>query len=168
MSSVRIKFEFDNGQTELGEFDGESGLIQRITDYADELTCDVNEDREEDADEVCLDDWTVESFDTDWTDMSVPDDFADLDEWGEYCEKVDEYGEAYVLRYHDVCSCDMDDEYAGVWGSFEDFAENFFDDCMECPDGLRNYIDMELWSRDLSYDYSAYEGSEGTHVFRNC
>lgn len=57
----------------------------------------------------------------------------------------------------------FDETYCGSgFGDFEDYAEQVFDDVEECPPGLRGYIDMESYARDLEQDYIFANG----HVFR--
>lgn len=61
------------------------------------------------------------------------------------------------------------DAYSGCWDTFQDFAENMFDDTMSVPDHLAPYIDYEKFARDLQYDYwTATDTTDYTvHVFRN-
>ena len=167
MSSVRIKFEFSDGSAETEDFEGCDGVLGDVEIRAEEMACDKNMEIEEDGDEVECDGWSVYgTLDTDYPDEADCTEFDDLDEWGRYCDNVDQHGEAYVLRYADVGEYGHDDDYVGCYGCFQEYAEELFDDCMDCPDNLRQYICMESWAKDLSYDYSEYEGSEGVHVFR--
>lgn len=169
MATVTIEFSFSDGSTDQNEFDADGLLVAAITEYADDAVSDLNADLEDDADEIECTGWEVVDHDTDYADQQGPDDFKDLDAWGEYCEDCSRHGtNAYCLRYADVGEHDFDDEYNGCHGSFTEFAEQFFDDCMDCPDSLRCYIDYDKFARDLEYDYTTYEDSEGTHVFRNC
>jgi antirestriction protein len=49
------------------------------------------------------------------------------------------------------------DSFVGFYDSETDFAEQIFNDCEECPDRLRPYIDIELYARDLFYNYEYCE-----------
>lgn len=181
MATVEIKFEFTNGlevREDCEEFDAERGVLARIDEYADEFVSDLNAEQEENDD--CLDEWEctgweVESFETEYEDQEGPDDFANLDEWGEYCEEADSAdsmayrygGDAFVARHADVGSCDIDD-FVGSYGSFEEYAETYVDDCLDIPDSMRCYFDIEKFASDLEMDHSVYDGGEGVLIFRDC
>lgn len=174
MATVSINFEWSNGESESNEFEATGCLIGAITEYRDDRLSELNadlSDLDDESDEIECEGYDIEDWDGDYSSQEGPDDFGgidDLDEWAEYCEQVDQHGEAYCLRRADIGDgFDFDDEYNGCWSSVEEFAENFFDDCMECPDSLRSYIDYESFARDLMMDYSEYDGSEGVHVFRS-
>jgi antirestriction protein len=49
------------------------------------------------------------------------------------------------------------DNFIGFYDSETDFAEQIFNDCEECPDHLEPYIDIELYARDLFYNYEYCE-----------
>ena len=57
------------------------------------------------------------------------------------------------------------ENYYGSYDSDEDFAESFLNEIGAIPENLPNYvyIDWELTSRDLMFDFS----SSGNHYFRN-
>ena len=168
MATITIDFEFSNGESDSHEFDATGGLVADITSYRDDRLEELNEDREEDDEEIECEGYEVSDTDLDHACQEDWTAFDDLDEFADYCDLVDQYGEAYCLRRDDCGDgFDFDDEYNGCWSSFEEFAENFFDDCMECPDSLKSYIDYEKFASELSYDYTEYEGYEGVHVFRS-
>lgn len=59
----------------------------------------------------------------------------------------------------------FEDAYAGEWGSDEDFAEEYIESTgllSDVPDALRNYFDLEAFSRDLMMDHS----ESGGYYFR--
>jgi len=170
MSDVYIDFTFIKGEetcTEQQDFEGTSGVLGYVTDYAEEWCEERNDDLEDDEFEWECEEWTISSTDTEHTEEADAEDFGDLDEWGDYCDLVAEHGEAYCMRYADVGEHDFDDEYSGCWSSEEEFAEHLFDECTDCPSHLRSYIDMESYARDVMMDYSSYEGYEGFHIFRS-
>jgi len=59
----------------------------------------------------------------------------------------------------------FEESYQGKWDSFEQYAEQWFDDVYlhDVPDHIRYYIDYEKFARDLEMDY-AYIGG---YVFRD-
>lgn len=67
-----------------------------------------------------------------------------------------------VLEYHE-------NHYHGCANSFDEFAQNFFDDIYghEVPEHLQHYIDYEAFARDLSYDYFEIWFDGECHVWRN-
>lgn len=175
MATVKINFEFSNGCDSIddcAEFDADGLLIAAITEYADDRASELNDDLadvdedNEDAGEWECTGWEVEDWESDLADLQGPEDFKDLDEWGDYADVAERYGNAYCLRYADVGEHDFDDEYNGCWDSFEDFARNFIDDCYDLDGPLASYFDYERFASDLEMDYSTYEDSEGVHVFR--
>ena len=93
----------------------------------------------------------------------------EIGELAEFAEQVEELGEGFELRYLDLCGdftpAQFHDQYSGCWNSFQEFAEEMFDSCYSIPDNIAGYIDYEAFARDLRFDYSEYDGSEGTHVF---
>ena len=62
-----------------------------------------------------------------------------------------------------------DDNYAGQWDSFQDYAENYADDVgllAGMGETLRHYFDYEAFSRDLAHDY--YHDDTTGHTWRSC
>ncbi len=169
MASITISFNFSDESSTTEDFDADSGLLTTIADFGVETAESLTEDLADEEGcevEIEFEGWEVESTDLDHSDQQDHDDFTDLDAWGEYCEEVDKHGEAYCLRYADIGDHDFEDEYNGCWGSEEEFAEHFVDDCMEVPSSMAMYFDYEKFARDLMMDYSSYDGSEGCHIFR--
>ncbi|MGP5655564.1 antirestriction protein ArdA [Candidatus Corynebacterium faecigallinarum] len=61
------------------------------------------------------------------------------------------------------------DRYCGHWAEFSDYAGRLALDTAvfeDVPDHLAAYIDMERWTRDLSYDYVTEPAGDGVYVFR--
>lgn len=86
----------------------------------------------------------------------------------EYCELCDDYGVSAVedfLEWYSPEDLDnMNDAYAGVYDSREDFAREIVSDCYDIENIMGNlacYFDYEAFARDLFMgDY--YFGSHGT------
>lgn len=58
---------------------------------------------------------------------------------------------------------EFEDRFQGVHDTFEEFAENLFDELYlhTVPDNVKNYIDYEKFARDLSYDYTEISTGDG-------
>lgn len=55
------------------------------------------------------------------------------------------------------------DEYVGYYDDIKVFVEEIFNaEYPDCPEGLRFYIDIDLYERDLMYDYFEIDG----HIFK--
>lgn len=76
---------------------------------------------------------------------------------------VDGDGLSDVGEFHEA--------YCGEFSSFQDYAEDLFDNCGyadEIPEHLRSYIDMDRWASDLELEYSAENAENGSvFVFRS-
>jgi antirestriction protein len=172
MATVTVEFTFSDGFATEEDFEGNSSVRSEIEDRAEELVEERNDGFEADDDCVDLDGWCVVGSDcSDYTGQKDWDDFGDeanLDEWGEYSENVDEHGEAFVLRYDDVDDCVGRyglDGYHGCWSSEEEYAQSFYEDCNGRDGQMDFYIDWERYARDLLMDFSVYEGDDGYHIF---
>ena len=160
---LRLDLKCDDGsddgcyQSEFADFEVDNYLEAAIDDWL----CDYNAESEFEWE---IDYRFVEEYDTDYDD---PDNFSDLDEYGEYIEKCEEHGEAYQLRYADIGDHCFEDSYEGCWSSEEEFVQNLYEETGGIPDNLWCYIDWEHLARDVLMDYSCYEGVEGTHIFRD-
>lgn len=168
VNALEIRFNFsrdDQVSDCTEEFDIFSSTLEDdINDRAEELLDDLNEDS---GVEWKFDGFEVESYDGDCAD---PNDFDNLNEYGEYVGNVELHGEAYVMRYEDIGEHDFDDSFAGTFDSPGDWAEEFVSDCYDLrhlPDFLKSNINWENVADDLRMDYSEYEGSEGYHYFRD-
>ena len=167
MATIEIKFNFSRGgetHSECADFEVDSLLESTLTDHADEALEALNDNDEGNEGEWDFDEWEVECYDDDFAD---PGDFTDLDDYGAYVELCEKHGEGYRLRYNDVGEHNFEDQYNGCWDSEEAFGEHLIDECYDIPDFLKSYVDYEKWTRDLMMDYSSYEGSDGTHIFRD-
>lgn len=75
-------------------------------------------------------------------------------EYMEACERrPQEAVDAYIEEFHPsnaeaFDANQFDDRYIGET-SIRDYAEEFFDECEECPEHLREYIDMDAYARDM-------------------
>ena len=85
------------------------------------------------------------------------------------CEsRPQEAVDAYIEEFH-PCNAEafdadqFDDRYIGET-SLRDYAEEIFDECEECPEHLRAYIDMDAYARDLEIS-GAYAERNG-YLFR--
>ena len=170
---IEVTFKFSRDGSDPHEvqesFDCvDSSLQTVIDDRAEELAEELNDDLdddERDAAEWEFDEYEVDDFDGDFAD---PADFSDLDDYGEYCEKVSNHGVAYHLRYEDVGDHDFEDEYNGEWDSAEDFVRNLVEDCYDLDIPSFVAVDWEQTARDVMMDYSEYEDDNGmVHIFRS-
>lgn len=175
MATITMKFEFSNGleaHEETMGFLAKYGMERTISDYADNFVSDLNAEQVEE--EWKFTDSSIDYYDTEYKDQKGPDQFDGLDEWGQYCEDADSAdshayrygGDAFVARYNDTGDCDIDD-FVGTYHSFEQYAAEYADDCMDIPDHLRDYFDYATYANDLRWDYSIYPGGEGVLIFRD-
>ena len=76
-------------------------------------------------------------------------------------ELITYYGDLETVRKA------LDDDYAGVYKSLAEFAEELTEQTTQIPDSLQYYIDYERMARDLAVnDILAIElGFEEVHVF---
>lgn len=170
MATITLDFNFSRdssdgaSHSDNADFDVETGMVSDVDDKADELLDALNTDLADGEEEWVFDEFIVGDYDDDYAD---PDGFSDLDEYAEYIEQCEEHGEAYVLRYADIGEHDFNDGYNGCWSSAEEFVQNMIEDCYDIPGFLKNYIDWESYASDVMMDYSEYDGSDGTHIFRD-
>lgn len=90
------------------------------------------------------------------------------DEVWDYIDACNDYGQdavdAYISSFGSWDKNSFEDRYCGSgYREFVDYAEEWFDECFECPDNLRGYIDMDAFARDMEMDYTFVDG----YVFRN-
>lgn len=170
VDSIDIIFNFSNGNGDSAHHDetfdpADSSLLSVVEEHRDEWLDELNDGCE---DEWVFDSWDVDNYDSDWSD---PGEFSTLDDYGEYCENVEKFGEAFHLRYDDVGEItgrDFEDAYNGCWDSFQEYVENYVDDCMEVPDSMKSYFDYEKFANDLQDDFNVYDGADGVHIFQDC
>ena len=154
MVSVSILFYFDcndSYETMYHVFEVSTSIMEDIDDFIKEC--------EEEHEGYEFGELMVSAYDPEYGD---PEEFDSLLEYAEYVENVEEYGEAYSLRYEDVGECDME-QYAGCYEELEDYGKEVY----EVPNELFNYIDWESLTEDLLTDYSTYDGNDGIHIFRD-
>ena len=164
MATVTIHFDFSDNSDDSEDFTPTGSVLADIADYAD--TAAEERGEEYDSDVTC-DGWEVWETDLDYDEQADWNDFDDLDAWGEYCEDVDSHGEAYVLRYADIGEHNFEDGYEGCFSSAEEYAQDLCEQCGDIPSHLSFYIDWPKYTSDLMMDCSEYDGSEGTHIFRD-
>ena len=65
---------------------------------------------------------------------------------------------------------DFEERYQGHWDDFREYAEQLADDIgllADVPEEIARYFDWQAWTRDLAFDYSVHDDSEGgVFVFR--
>jgi len=87
----------------------------------------------------------------------------------EFIEEHGSLGAELVTYYGDLETARkaLDDDYAGVYKSLAEFAEELTEQTTQIPDSLQYYIDYERMARDLAVnDVLAIElGFEEIHVF---
>lgn len=102
-------------------------------------------------------------------------DSFDLDAWTEFKDdlKGTHLDAEIIDAYLDNCGIggvtisNIEEAYAGMYDSWEDFAYELLESTGELnqiPDNLQSYFDYEKFGRDLSYDY--FESNN--YYFRNC
>ena len=99
--------------------------------------------------------------------IAAPEEFDNFNEYGEYAEKCEEYGEAYILRYADIGDFDFEDEYNGCWDSEEEFVYELCSETLDLKLPPYIHVDWERTTRDIMMDYSSYTGRDGVHIFRD-
>lgn len=117
---------------------------------------------------------TVEKIDEFLEDNYALDDILEfVDQYSE--EDFQLYYEEYVnqgenvgyevvdafVDYHGLADVEhVEDAYRGRYDSFEQYAEEYFDDVYghEVPENLRSYIDYDKFARDLEYDFDFVDG----------
>lgn len=117
---------------------------------------------------------TVEKIDEFLEDNYALDDILEfVDQYSE--EDFQLYYEEYVnqgenvgyevvdafVDYHGLADVEhVEDAYRGRYDSFEQYAEEYFDDVYghEIPENLRSYIDYDKFARDLEYDFDFVDG----------
>lgn len=168
MAEISISFNFSRGNethSEEEDFDVDGSMLLCIDEHAEALLTDLNDGLGDDEESWEFDEHEVDSFDDDFGD---PSNFKGLDEYGEFVEKCENYGESYKLRYDDLgVDFEFDNEYNGCWDSDEDFVQNLIEDCYDFTVPACVHVDWERTARDVMMDYSSYDGNEGTHIFRN-
>lgn len=167
VENIDICFEFHSdewGSKDINEtFDpADSALESTIGERANELLDELNDGIDNPDEMYTYIDYTIDDYDGDFAN---PSNFTDLDEYGEYAEKVEEHGEAYHLRYEDIGDNRFDEQYRGCWDDIEDFVRHEVESCHDIPSWVEHYIDWERMARDHMMDYSSYDGNEGTHIF---
>lgn len=118
--------------------------------------------------------WYCETCDSDLSDDDTPLEarFNECDEWQRDAFRAWHASGDYVEDSEGLPSLsDFEDQYAGEWASFRDYADDMADECVigGAEDGLLvRYFDYEAWARDLAFDYWTVPTEHGgVFVFRN-
>lgn len=101
-------------------------------------------------------------------------EYESFDTIEKIAEGVNKHGEAFVAYIEHVGSVEdganFEEAYCGEWSSEKEYAEDLFDQTMEVPDHLANYIDYDAFRYDLFMDgYFSIERPNyaGIWVFSN-
>ena len=172
VTAIEIRFSLcrEDGESDnrSEEFDAtDSNLQDTVDEFFVELVEEFNDEKEDDEGEWAENGYKVESYDGDFAD---PADFEDLNDYGRYAWNVEEYGEAFHLRWEDIgelSTNDFDDTYRGCWGSAEEYIQHVLDELFDITLPAFVHIDWERTARDGMMDQSEYEGDEGLHDFDN-
>lgn len=175
LSDLTVRFNFSRGEDTHTETEDYCVFDDTLGDGVDQDAKDKLDDLNSDLDDY-EDQWEFDEFEVeDWDDdYNSPDDFADLNEYGGYAELIEKHGEAFHLWYDNCGDCTESyflDCYAGLYDSEESFAQQFVSDHYmsdDIPSIIESNIDWEGVASDLGHDHTFIEGSEGTHVFRDC
>ena len=100
------------------------------------------------------DEWAIHDY------SNFPDlgENPDLDKVIEVAQLIKDNSYEAVKGFLDNWSVEdlehFEESFCGAYSSFNEYAEQLFDDTMEVPEHLTSYIDYDAFSRDLSFDYS--------------
>jgi hypothetical protein len=148
------------------EFDpADSDLQGTIDAWVEEKCEELNDDLADGEDEYTFEESEVHEFDAEF---GHPNDFDNLNDYGEYAENVEKFGEAFHLRWEDVGDIDrraFENHYQGSHNTQEEWAESVYTDLYTIPDNLKGHINWESAARELAMDHTVYEGDDGYHIF---
>ena len=98
----------------------------------------------------------------------------DLEKVLEIAELIQEYSFNQINAFLEIYSIEdlnyFEESYAGEWSSFQEYADNLFDECYlhDVPEHIQRYIDYEGFAKDLSYDdHEVDNPAGGVFVFRS-
>ena len=100
-------------------------------------------------------------------------EYPNLEQVIEVIDAINNHGYDVVNAFIECFAMDgmdrIDEAYCGTYDTFEDFAEQDFDErYLNISDtSILNFIDMEKYESDLRYDYNDYDTKSGVIVFRN-
>ena len=114
------------------------------------------------------DEWAIH----DYSNFPNMGENPDLEKVIEIAEKIEQEGFDKINAFLEVYSIEdlehFEDSYCGHWNNFQEYAEDYFDNCYEVPEHLENYIDYEKFAQTLSYDHSEVDAPKnGVFVFRS-
>ena len=98
----------------------------------------------------------------------------DLEKLLEVAQKCIEEGYDKIKAFLEIYSIEdldyFDDSYQGEWDSFQEYAENYFDECylFDVPEYIQPYIDYKKFAEALSDDHQEVDApNSGVFIFRS-
>jgi antirestriction protein len=151
------------------------GMWVDATQDTDDIQSDINYmlsySHQEDAEEHAIHDYQG------FLGLSIGE-YESIKKISELAQIIEEHGAPYVAYANNVgieyaTVEGFEDAYRGEHDSELDFATEFFDECMDVPEHLANYIDYEKYANDLFMDgyYSVAVNGKGgrcVYVFSDC
>jgi antirestriction protein len=114
--------------------------------------------------------WAIHDFDN--VPQFIQDNYKDFDDLERWINAYHEHSEVIFLMARDVGLNDIDEiinydeqNYRNDWGSFKEFAIDYFYEHEECPPHLIGYIDFDSYAYELLHDYFTIEHNGRTHVY---
>ena len=96
-------------------------------------------------------------------------EYSSLDEIAEtvaFIEEHDEPGIAALQLSNGIDDAKtLMDEFQGVYDSMRDYAENYAETCLDVPDHIWRYFDVDALARDLEIELSVHRRSDCVYVF---
>lgn len=144
---------------------------QHPEDIQNEVSYMLSYSYQEDAEEYAIHDYAG------FCGLSISE-YESIEKIVELAQIIEEHGDAYVayannigLDYATVEG--FEESYRGEYDSKLDFATELFDECMDVPNHLANYIDYEKYANDLFMNgfYSVSVNGNGgrcVYVFSDC
>ena len=134
--------------------------FEEYSELSDFINYDQDGNDDEKADKI-----KIISISDDLPELS---DITELIEVWEFLDDLDEQEREIALeRYNDI-GCDIsdwDDDYLGVYDSWQDYIEQYVGECVlsELPERYQYYFDTESFGRDVRYEgfHSIYELNSG-------
>ena len=166
MATITVEFTFETDgdkHTVSEEFDVCDSLDSEFDTFVDDTIDDLTENDE---------DWTCTSQEVIYwdDDFKAPSEFDRIDDYGEYVELCETYGEPFTQRYDDINGLtgrDFEDTYVGCFDSVEEYAQNYADGIGDIPGWLECHIDWDSLGRSLLMDCSEYWCGGDLHIFRD-
>lgn len=100
----------------------------------------------------------------------IPDLYAHaIDAFGDDCGW--EIYSKYCKEVWNAEISDMEDRFVGIWDTFDDYAYDLVDQTIDLDKALgslASYFDYDAFARDLKYDYSIIDLSDGRVAIFGC